>query len=70
MSTPPGVSLLEDVTPCSDEVSHLPHIGNAFSPIESISNLDYQGNALETAKELKSLLVNLDPITHIEDLEE
>ena len=70
MSAPPNVSLLEDITPCSDEVFHLPYTGNVFSPTEPIGNLDDQGNALERAKELESLLVDLDPIAHIEDLEE
>ena len=40
MSAPPDVSLLEDIAPCLDEVSHLPYIGNVFSPIEPIGNLD------------------------------
>ena len=69
MSAPPSVSLREDIAPCSNEVSCLTHTGNALSLTEPVGNLDDQGNALEMTEELKSLLVDLDPIAHIEDLE-
>lgn len=70
VSVSPDASLRENITRCSDEVSSLCHTNDVSSLAKQIGDLDDQGNTLERTKELESLLVGLNSITHNDDLEE
>ena len=63
-------SLWKDITLCLYEVSPLCHINDAPFLVELIGDLDDQGNVLERTEELEPLPADLNPITHIDDLEE
>ena len=66
----PDAFLLKDIASYLEEVFPLCHISDVLSFAEPIGDLDDQGNALERIEELEPLSANLDPITHIDDLEE
>ena len=62
-------SLWKDITLCLYEVSPLCHTSNVPSLAELTGDMDDQENALDRTEELEPLLTDLDPITHIDDLE-
>ena len=70
VSATPDASLQEEIVPCLDEVSPSCHIGDAPSLAIVIGDQDNQEITLGRIEELEPLLANLDPITHIDDLEE